>query len=262
MKMNKANNQRQILFLFKAIATVVILLNAIPTLAGEYQLLREGDPTEKAYFLDTTGVCSAMEQNLKKFQGRPYGMACKRELDPALGFGRPTWERLDVMQHMPLVVAVMRYNHWDKDFLSPDSKQWPSQIKELVDQRQFGMELTRVDINGDGRLVNLLRFGFERPCEPKDALSNYLSAGHRHLYVVDATLSRIDTYSERLKFSVYDDVFMFNGKVYTDTFEGTPRTRNRKRYDGELKIFEFSQKGIADICTFHYFDTVVDRGGK
>lgn len=227
----------------------------------EYKLLRHGDSREGAYFIDTTGVCTAMEQDLKEFRDRPHGMVCKRELDPALGFTRPKWEPLDIREHLRLVATLFRYAHWEY-LLPKDPTRWDDRIKQMAEKEKLTLELTQVDLFGDGKMMSLVRFGFARQCDAKKEVESAPATGvHWHIYVVDPTLSHIDSYTERGFTSVQDDIFLFKGKVYTDKFWGmSPAERLQQKYDGELKIFEFTPRGVADICTFHYFDSKRSKG--
>jgi hypothetical protein len=242
--------------------SILIAFLVMPVLAGEYKLLREGDPAEKAYFLDTTGVCTAMEQNLKKFRDRPYGMACKRELDPALGFTRPMWEGLDVMAHAALVQDIFRFEGWDKS-RPLDGQSWEQRLRELVRMNGLVLELARIDLNYDGTPENLVRIGNDnRTCDSGEELAG-TTGNHKSLVVADPTLTKVDPYSKYGVSLGVDDVFIYKGKVYTDVFYGMPLpARPQRKFDGELKIFEFSPKWVADICTFHYFDTTPSQGGK
>lgn len=247
------------------LAVVAALLFAISHAhAGEYKLLRYNDPIEGPYSDFVTGVCTAMEENLKKFKDRPYGMACYRELDPALGFTRPKWERLDILKHQELAMTIIRYKKWDMN-LGPDPRPWPERLKEMVEKENLTMDIVRLDLDRDGKPDNLVRFGFNRPCDAKEIVENGRTSGSlRALYVMDQTLTRVEPYTGKgVDTSPLDDVFLFKGIVYADKFGTIPLSAHpHVRHDGTLGVIEFSKHGAARICTFHYFDSPAPKGGK
>lgn len=238
----------------------ILFLASAPALAGHYELIRKDDPNESYQFSDTEGVCAAFEKNLRQFEDRPYGMACKRELDPKLGFSRPMWQKLEIMQHLDLVMDILRFSGRDKT-QPTDPRPWPERIKDMVEKQNLTLELTRLDLNRDGKPDNLVRFGFDRACDPQKVLEQGLGGRDRTLYVIDSAMKKVDQYSRYML--VYDDVFQYNGKVYTDTFWNVPLTiRSIKRRDGALYLFEFNRHGAAPNCKLHYYDSPSSKEGK
>lgn len=231
--------------------------------AWEYKLLRHNHPEEGLYSDFVTGVCTAMEENFKRYKDRPYGMACHRELDPALGFTRPKWESLDIAKHIPLTIAIIKYARLES-WLPPDPKQWEARLKEMAEKENLTLELTRIDLNRDGKPDNLVRFGYGWPCDPKEEIETSTKRWnkHRRLLVIDLALTNVDDSLSRGT-AVHDDVFLYKGIIYTDTFSGlTTWIRNGRQHDGTYWISEFSRHGVAKICTFHYFDSSASKGGK
>lgn len=243
-----------------ALFAVAVFLLASAAYAGRYELIRKDDPRESYQFSDIEGVCAAFEKNLKRFEDRPYGMACRRELDPKLGFSRPTWEKLDVMKHLDLALDILRFSGWDKT-LPVDPRPWPERIKDMVEKQHLTLELTRLDVNRDGKPDNLVRFGFERPCDSRKMLEQGLTGRNKALYMIEPSLKKVDPSSRHS--GIYDDVFLFKGHIYTDTFWDEPlSTRSERKRDATLELFGFFEKGAAPICKFHYFDSTTSRGGK
>ena len=102
---------------YRAVATVLLLflsLSTMPAGAGRYVLIKQSAPGESYAYSDVPGgVCEAYEKNLARFAYEPYGMACGRKLDPALGFTRPRWEKLDVFKHAGLVHEIFFALRWE-----------------------------------------------------------------------------------------------------------------------------------------------------
>jgi hypothetical protein len=251
-----------IFFTIQLIVACIALSDAAH--AWEYKLLRHTDPIEGVYSDFVIGVCTAMEENFKKYKDRPYGMACKRELDPALGFTRPKWERLDILKHQELAMAIIHYRKWDVN-LGPDPRPWPERLKHMVEKENLTMDIVRLDLNRDGKPDNLVRFGFDRPCDAKElAEKGVSSGGGRILYVIDSTLTKVDPYTGRgVDTSPLDDVFLFKGIVYTDEFWSMPLpARSHAKKDGTLGVIEFNQHGAAQLCAFRYFDSTPSKGER
>lgn len=218
--------------------------------AGHYQMAPE-EPREGLTGPQDPVTCPAYLQNLKKFEHLPYGMACRRELDPALGFTRPTWKKLDIATYMDLVKAIF----WYRPGLP--TKQDPprlseARIKELLKEENYTLEVTRLDLMGDGKLHNLVRFGPDKTCDPKLEMDHHPATANRHrsFYVVDDKFKNIDVYTGFGITTLVDDVFLYKGRVYSDRFWG--RSFREIEADGVLGLSVFSQFGAGRICEYLY----------
>jgi len=130
--------------------------------AGRYELIKTEIPDEGYQYSDLPGgVCEAYEKNLNSFPDEPYGMACGRKLNPALGFTRPTWEKLDLLKHAVLVQEIELFLKFPPFFSERvDEKRFLVALKEQQ-AKGLTLELTRLDIDEDGKPDNLIRFGWE-----------------------------------------------------------------------------------------------------
>ncbi len=235
---------------------------AMPSWAGRYELITKKIPGQSYQYGDVTGVCRAYEKNLNRFSNIPYGMACERQLDPTLGFIRPKWEKLDVMQHAVLVSDIFKFLHWDRN-LAPDSRPWEEQLKDMIAPHKPGgryplvMELMRVDLNRDGKLENLVRIGDERPCDPEKVFRNVLPQPQKQLVVVDGSLTKIDSDFSHYVFRPSGGVFMYQGYAYSETFHSEPeQLRSKEEHDAILILHPVFARGAAGAeCRFYYHDT-------
>jgi len=228
----------------------LMALMVAPASAERYELVKRGKPGESYRYSDVPGgVCEAYEKNLARFADIPYGMACGRKLDPALGFTRPTWEKLDVLQHAELMRDIYRKERWDtfRDF---DSRPFLERLKESVAHGMV-LEIARVDLNGDGKMENLARvtISSERSCDPKEEIKHH-STGRKPIVIVDSTLSKVEATT-----LVKDDVFLYKGNVYSDALYGfgfSEEVRRKQGRDAELFLFGFLRYGAGAKCKFHY----------
>lgn len=258
---------------FKTIAvTTALLLGMVIAIlpwqaqAGRYELAQDNPAEGLSGVVSNRDACTAFLNNLKEFENQPYGMACRRELDPKLGFTRPTWEKLDILTHIPLTFAIMKFANLEATWLPNDPKLWEARIKVMVEKENLTLDLIRIDLKGDGKLMNLVRFGFGWPCDPKLEIdmSPDVWNKHRRLFVADQTLTKVDPYSDKASFhAVIDDVFTYKGKVFTDRFwPEPPSVRGRSGFTGKLSLIHFSQYGPVDVCTFVYKNTTNMQRGK
>ncbi len=237
-----------------ALLFVATLFFALTAQAGRYELVKIDDPQENYQFADVNGVCVAYEENLKRFEHLPYGMACERQLDPKLGFTRPRWQKFDVMQHAVLVRNIFRFLHWDKN-LASDSRSWEEQLREMIVPHKPGgryplvMELTQVDLNHDGKLENIVRIGIEHPCDLKEAFRQGIP--DKGLVVVDSGLGKINEDFSRDLFQTSGDVFLYRGIAYSDKFYAAK--------GGYLSLHSIYARGPGPECRYDYYGSGLDK---
>lgn len=217
-----------------------------PVHAGRYELIKQSDPGESYAYSDVPGgVCEAYEKNLARFESEPYGMACGRKLDPALGFTRPTWEKLDAFQHVNLLQQI--YSRPGEPEL--DAESWMKRLKEMVG-RGMVIEITRLDLDGDGKPENMVRVGSPKPCDPKQGIArSSMTVGRgRFMVIVDQSLTKVEA-----TILPPDDVFLYKGKVYADALGMSHQMGRPGGPDAALFLFGFLRYGAGDICKFHYY---------
>lgn len=236
-------------YIVTLLAAVTALLLAVSTAhAGRYELVKRSDPGGgRGYVYSDVpgGVCEAYEKNLARFENEPYGMACGRKLDPALGFTRPTWEKLDVFKHAELVHEIFFALRWEFPW-QPDPRPWMDRLKEAAG-RGMVLEITRVDLDGDGKPENLLRIGKERLCDPKEEIKHSSSWGKR-IVIVDSALTKVEA-----TISPPNDVFLYKGNVYSDMLGLSGQSGRPGGPDAALLLFQFARRGAGHICNYHYY---------
>ena len=232
-----------------ALATIVSLASA-PAVAGRYELIKSDIPDEGYQYSDVPGgVCEAYEKNLNSFPDERYGMACGRKLNPASGFTRPTWEKLDFIKHARLVQEIEIVRKFPRFFgKRVDETQFLAALKEQQ-AKGLSLELTRLDIDEDGKPDNLIRFGWAGECDASNS-STFTNPAQRYLLVADSALEKVDPRSRFI--GAMDDVFLYKGRVYSDLFYGDPDFRRNR--DGVLYLLRFGRHGAGDICRFSYHD--------
>lgn len=218
--------------------------------AARFELIKTPIPDEGYQYSDQPGgVCEAYENNLNSFAGEPYGMACGRKLNPALGFIRPTWEKLDLLKHAALLQEIEIFFKFPPFFGERvDAKRF---LVALTEQQAKGLslEVTRLDIDEDGKTDNLIRFGWTGGCDASNPMT-FSNPSQRYLLVVDSALTKVDS---RTRFiGARDDVFLYKGKVYSDIFYGDPYYLRQR--DASIHLLVFFSKGAARICRFHYYN--------
>ena len=237
----------------RAVAVVLLLflsLSTMPAGAGRYVLIKQSAPGESYAYSDVPGgVCEAYEKNLARFAYEPYGMACGRKLDPALGFTRPRWERLDPWKHQELMKEINRVQGWNRP-VDIDPNDWEGLLKRII---EWGLvvELARVDLDGDGKPENIVRTGKKDwPCDAKEEIKKG-SMGRKRMMIVDPALTKVEA-----TIIPPDDVFLYKGRVYSDALYGFGFSENVRRKEGrdaELFLFGFLRYGAGAQCKFHYY---------
>ena len=141
---------------------------------------------------------------------------------------------------------IYRAEHWDS-FRDFDST-WPDRLKKSVD-RGLRLELTRVDLNVDGKPESLARVTItsERPCHPQEEIKQG-STGRKPILIVDSALTKVEGTT-----MIKDDVFLYKGKVYADKLTGySEQVRPKVGHDAMLSLYQFGRYGAGRICKFFY----------
>lgn len=235
----------------KTLLVILLLSTFSSAYGGQYRLIK-GEGIK---------VCEAYAENLNSFEKR-FPMWCERELNPAMkDFRKPLWEKMDVREHMDLLKTIER----DFDFLGFGSldrnlKEWERYANGKIEIAHLRMWQTRVDINNDSRLDNLIKL-HEGDCpsthvfliallflnESKTAVD--IKSVHLFQNVRSPTLFSIDGDPNYSMF----DVFTYKGKVYFD------RWSQRKDQTGYLRVFTTESHvpgGITkEICTYRFKPT-------
>lgn len=219
---------------------------------GEYVLVKPGTWTGDLLFPNVIDTCQAYENNLAHFKNEPAAMACERKLYPNLGFTRPEWLPLDVATHRPLLKSFFKYRNWKPI----DDKG----IDDLLSKKRLTLELARVDLDGDGALDNLVRYGSGRECEAEQRMRNFSAGDYKLLFQANSDLTSV--LSKHI--TGVDNVFLYEGHVYTDVVrvgsEGIPtRTPNNSRPVATLVLRMFSKYSDSPICHFTYFKKQTDK---
>lgn len=229
---------------------VILLLSTFPSAyGGQYRLIK-GEGIE---------VCEAYAKNLNSFEKR-FPMWCERKLNPAMSdFSKPLWEKMNVRQNLGLLRAIEE----QFDFLGfgqrPEAnlKRWEHYVEGKINDGHLRLDLTRVDINNDGRLDSVIKFN-EGRCP---STHRFLTA----LLVLNEDKSAVDIKSMHLfqnpqpplpytigggtDYAMYD-VFIYRGRSYFD------RWSQSKDQTGILRIFvteALVTGGITkEICVYRF----------
>ncbi|BAU49419.1 hypothetical protein SVA_2871 [Sulfurifustis variabilis] len=239
---------------------MALAVSSVSADAGRYELIEEDNPRENYQFADIDGVCAAYQENLKRFEDLPYGMACERQLDSRLGFTRPVWQRLDPMKYPELVQDIFRHLGWHKIESPEDRRPWMERLKDKVERNRLTMEITRADANRDGLPDNVVRIWDDMPwrqCDPKKRLAGEIG-DRKAIVVADPNLIKIVDYFAG---SAFDNVFLYKDRLYSDTFYGnTPTLRMKQGRDATLYIVRFTRHGaISGECKFHYQESNFEK---
>lgn len=226
------------LFLRRVFFCGLGLLVSAPVLAGQYGLVK-GAGVE---------VCEAYRRNFEpRHDAEP--MACERHYDPAIkGFASPEWQKLDVMKYIGLYKKAAIYIN-EYEVLKPLSKEdleWSLQgtearVKDPRNSTEF--YLTRLDLNGDGKLANVLAIR-ENACGPEPTGK----VPRTRLYVLNETLTDID-YPHQDSWGGWDinaTIELYQGKPYIEAYQPDDNWGHLLTGSGKLRVFrELSPQDLA-----------------
>jgi len=219
---------------------LIVLGISKPVYAGKYESALEEN-------VNYSEVCKVYLENLNQNQDDPYGMACERKLNPKLGFSRPKWRSLDPVKYADLIRDIYHFRRWDGSHVISNAE-----IKNRSDEKRLTLEITKVDLDQDGVLDNLVRLGSGSGCNAKNRLEHAMTFDHKGLFKANNELNKVDTYTRYM--SGLDDVFLYKNTVYTDMFYGkTEFLRKQAGYDAELYVEQFSRYGDGQICKYLFY---------
>jgi len=235
------------------VAITTFLVTTAPALAGQYVL-------EKGQGLD---VCEAYKRNFESFDNL-MPMACERKYDPTIkGFSSPPWQRLDLQKHFELYKKADIYRQRISGRLSKaDADEYISHAAERARGLKAELYLARLDLDGDGKLTNVLAIR-EMTCGP------YHTGERTRLYVLNETLTDID-YARQNSWGGWDynaTVELYRGKPYIEAYNpddgwGNLFTKSGRFYVfRELSLNEMAQQEadlngkrwrLKSVCEFQY----------
>jgi len=205
-----------------------------PAYAGSYKLTRCGDVNGKNV---DRALCDAYRKNFET-RNDAVPMACERQYDPAIaGFSAPNWQRLDLEKYMELFTNVTRY--LDRD--ANESKQFlAKRVKLRAENGHTALYVARLDLDGDGKMANVLAVREESDCTPTDKPGTSLT----RLYVLNDALSDIDYPRQRSWFDVFNNstIELFNGKPYIEHYEADSGWGQLLTGTGCLTVFREEHK--------------------
>lgn len=233
-----------------AVLPIFLLLVATPAHAGRYELVK-GKGVE---------VCEVYGRNLNSF-GHYWPMNCEREVDPDFakeGLTKPEWQKLDVVKHFDLVVAVdklLNPTTYSKYYNEKQIQQNIADIKVRA-EKSLDINLANLDIDNDGKAEPVIEFSYG--CAPPGSGGWWAIP----LLVADPSLSAVDLPKSRplfqnestdrekypaggWRYTMYD-VFLFKGKSYFD------RWSDSREDIGMLRVFSTQQNRTTEICTYEY----------
>lgn len=233
----------------KKIITLVLFLLFLPVLcwAGEYVLV-EGKDKE---------VCKAYGKNLNSFKSLPHAMVCERKIDPKFtDFKKTEWQKLDVWENREIVRKMDRYL-WNsrtenqKEAFDKNTEQWLEKLKERIKNNEIAISHTRVDIDNNGKLDNVIRYEMGT-CS--DANENSFSRPLGYLLVVfnedmTAVNERLSNFTGTFQLGI----FIYKGRTYLDYWGGDLKFKN-----GEVDVFDsiMNTTGWTDLgvtrCIYKY----------
>jgi hypothetical protein len=241
-------------------------LSATSSFAGEYKLVK-GEELK---------LCQTYAKNLSKFSDDPWPMACQPQYDPSIeALSTLTWRPLALEQYLELYREAERYTatgHLSKKAMQEHVVSAEQRAKHL----QADMYLSQVDLNGDGRIDNILAIR-ENACgpfaflygAPKDLVERYGAQGidvapyvakarrKTRLYLLNDTATRIDAKRQRGWDAWYKNatIFLYEARPYIESF--VPNDYGKFFGAGRLSIFEELPEPLSADSRDHSYRPVL-----
>lgn len=229
------------------ILVVFIFLFPVMVFAGEYVLV-EGKEKE---------VCRAYGKNLNSFKSLPSAMVCERKLNPKFtDFQQPEWKKLDVWENRELVRKMDSYL-WNsrtksqKDAFDKNAAQWLERLKERIKNNEITLHLTRVDIDNNGKLDNVVQYDMGT-CSDTDE-SSFAGPLGRIFIVFNDDMTAINENLSNFTKVMRLGLFIYKDRTYLDSFGGALKFKNGTIdvYDSVINTTGWTELG-ATICTYKY----------
>jgi len=226
------------------------VLFSLPVNAGQYKLIYEDKITGYS-IADSSGVCKAYEKNLRKFKNIPYGMACERSLDLALGFTRPKWEKLNPMHHLDLIRQIYM-TYITKPAFIGDKVKWRNYIKSEIDNDRLTLEKTNIILKDKKEEFRFVRISNNGKCNEKEAFKSAVSFSSKEIYSVSGNLKKLLL---QPKFGYGPgDLMIYKNRILTDQFYGAPpEAKNNIGIKPVLELDEVNPGSVGRLCNFYYY---------
>lgn len=243
-RMSKEGGMKKILI---AITLTFGLALASLVSAGEYVLI-EGKNKE---------VCREYGKNLNSFKKLPHAMVCERKLNPRFtDFKTSKWETLDVWENREIVGKMDRYlwnsrTESQKEAFDKNFTQWLEKLKERIKNNEISLSLTRVDIDNNGKLDNVIQYDMGT-CSDTDE-NSFTSPGGRIYLVFNEDITAINENLSNFTKVLRLGIFIYKGRTYLDFWGGWPNFKDGKVfvYDSVMNTTGWTDLG-AKICIYKY----------
>ena len=225
-----------------AFAFFLWLLIADLVSAGDYKLVL-GKGIE---------VCEAYLKNLNSFPKAP-AMVCERPLNPDLReLRRPNWESLRVMDNLDLLGQVERHlRRMTQEQFEQQKEDWLATVKQRVTKHLLRMSLTKLDVDKDGLLEDVVLYENPVDCDAKNE-TTFAHPGGRAIFVLTSDGTQIDHKATELAFPTgggRPDFFIYKGQVYQTTWAG-----NLGFKDGQIDVYTPVPLPGRRPCEYKYTD--------
>lgn len=246
--------------MMKKILFVLVLISVYSVcFAGEYELVKGKG----------IGVCEAYGKNLNSFNPENlYFMACDRKINPIFtDFKKPEWEKLGCQENMELLKKIELFLG-NYVVTSDNSQGWKDYIKSLIKGKRISIELSKIDINNDGKKENVIKYN-HGVCPAHNLYGAPLLVLNNNLNEIDIEKTKpllqnprhekYRTLSEGWDGTMYD-IFIYKNKTYFDRWRYGEGSLDEKTIINTymlLKVFIIEQdhKGESsteEICRYKY----------
>lgn len=235
--------QESISFFFLIVFVAVGTALTDVVYAGRYELIK-GKGVE---------VCEAYQKNLNSFKpGIP--MICERQVNPEMkGFQKPEWKELDAWENREMVRNVESFlgNH-PRGNPKDDLAQWEDGLKDRAKIHHLKIELTKVDIDNDGKVDNVVKY-YDGSCPmtrhygtPLIIINQEKTVDIRTTLLMQNPKSAAGHTSTGIWAGTMYDAFIYKDMTYFD------RWSQSKNQTGLLKVFTVKNNITKEICRYKF----------
>lgn len=241
------------------IAIIFTFVFASLVSAGEYVLIK-GNGVD---------VCEAYGKNLNSFKlHNQYVMACERKISPKYAdFKKPEWEELELRENVELLKKIELFLG-NYVVTSVNVQGWKDYIKSLIRGKRISIELSKIDINNDGKKANVIKYN-HGVCPEHNLYGAPLLVLNNNLKEIDIEKTKpllqnprhakYRTLSEGWDGTMYD-IFIYKNQTYFDRWrygEGSLDEKTIINTYRLLKVFIIEQdhKGESsteEICRYEF----------